>query len=128
MEERAFAAAVAEQAGLSKEEAADLTRATLEALGNQLSGGEVRDLALDLPSGLAQSLPERSGGARPVPLREFVRQVSERTGLNEAEVTRGTRAVLTTLGQAVSGTHVQHALAQLPAEYRLLVSRPPSRR
>ncbi|WP_327010301.1 DUF2267 domain-containing protein [Dactylosporangium sp. NBC_01737] len=121
MEERAFAAAVAERAGLGKEEAADLTRATLEALGSQLSGGEARDLALDLPSGLAQSLPARSGGAHPVPLRDFVRQVSERTGLNEAEVTRGTSAVLTTLGQAVSSTHVQHALAQLPAEYRRLV-------
>jgi uncharacterized protein (DUF2267 family) len=121
MEERAFAAAVAERAGLGKEEAADLTRATLEALGSQLSSGEARDLALDLPSGLAQSLPARSGGAHPVPLRDFVRQVSERTGLNEAEVTRGTSAVLTTLGQAVSSTHVQHALAQLPAEYRRLV-------
>jgi uncharacterized protein (DUF2267 family) len=128
MEERAFAAAVAEQAGLGKEEAADLTRATLEALGSQLSGGEARDLALDLPDGLAQSLPERSGGAHPVPLREFVRQVGDRTGLNEAEVTRGTRAVLTTLGREVSSPHVQHALGQLPAEYRRFVSRPPSHR
>ncbi|GAA3193889.1 DUF2267 domain-containing protein [Dactylosporangium siamense] len=118
MEERAFAAAVAEQAGLGKEEAADLTRATLEALGHQLSGGEVRDLALDLPDGLADSLPQHSGGAHPVPLRDFVRQVSERTGLNEAEARRGARAVLTTLRRSVSSTHVQHALAQLPAEYR----------
>ncbi|MET7419476.1 DUF2267 domain-containing protein [Dactylosporangium sp. NPDC005555] len=118
MEERAFAAAVAEQAGLGKEEAADLTRATLEALGNQLSGGEVRDLATDLPEGLAASLPQRAGGARPVPLREFIHQVRERTGLNPAEATRGTRAVLSTLGRAVDSPHVQHALTQLPAEYR----------
>ncbi len=124
MEERAFAATVAEQAGLGKEEAADLTRATLEALGNQLSGGEVRDLALDLPGGLADSLPRRSGGAHPVPLRDFVRQVSERTGLNEAEVTRGAGAVLTTLGRTVDSPHVQHALAQLPAEYRRLARLP----
>jgi uncharacterized protein (DUF2267 family) len=118
MEERAFAAAVAEQAGLSREEAADLTRATLEALGRQLSGGEARDLALDLPSGLADSLPRRVGGAHPVPLREFIHQVSARTGLNEAEATRGTRAVLATLDRAVDSPHVQHALTQLPAAYR----------
>jgi uncharacterized protein (DUF2267 family) len=122
MEERAFAAAVAEQAGLAKEEAADLIRATLEELGSQLSGGEVRELALDLPEGLARHLPQHDGGAHPVPLTDFVRQLSQRTGLTEAEVTRGVRAILSTLGQTLDSTHVRHALSQLPAEYRRLTT------
>jgi uncharacterized protein (DUF2267 family) len=120
MEERALAAAVAEQAVLAKEEAADLIRATLDGLGSQLSGGEVRELAFDLPDGLAGHLPRHSGGAHPVPLTDFVRQLSKRTGLKEEEVTRGVRAILSTLDQAPETTHLQHALSQLPAEYRQL--------
>jgi uncharacterized protein (DUF2267 family) len=122
MEERALAAAVAEQAGLAKEEAADLIRATLDRLGSQLSGGEVRELALHLPDGLAGHLPRHDGGAHPVPLTDFVRQLSRRTGLKEEEVTRGVRAILGTLGREPDSTHLQHALSQLPAEYRRLAT------
>jgi uncharacterized protein (DUF2267 family) len=122
MKERALAAAVADRAGLSKEEAADLIRATLDELGKQLSAGEVRELAADLPEGLASHLPQRKGGAHPVPLSDFVRQLSQRTGLKPEEVTRGVRAILTTLGQEQGSTHLEHALSQLPAEYRQLTT------
>ena len=119
MDERAFAAAVAGRAGLTKQEALDLTRATLEALGRQLSGGEVRELAVVLPSGLAGSLPQHHRGADPVPMADFMRQLAQRTGLSRDDVTRGVRAVLTVLGQ-VDDTHVRQALSQLPAAYRHL--------
>jgi uncharacterized protein (DUF2267 family) len=122
MEEKALAAAVAEHAVLAKEEAADLIRATLEGLGNQLSGGEVRELALGLPEGLASHLARHDGGAHPVPLTDFIRQLSQRTGLTEAEVTRGVRAILTTLANGPDNTHFQHALSQLPAEYSRLTT------
>lgn len=123
MNERALAAVVADQAGLAKEEAADLIRGTLEELGKQLSGGELREFAIDLPEDLAGNLPTRhDGGAHPVPLDDFVRKLSRRTGLKRDEVTRGVRAVLTTLTQATDGTHVRHALSQLPAEYRELTT------
>jgi uncharacterized protein (DUF2267 family) len=122
VDERAFAAAVAERAGLAKEEAADLIRATLEELGKQLSGGEIRELALDLPADLAAHLPRPGGRAHPVPLAEFVRRLSERTGLKETEVTTGLRAILSTLGQTAGSAHLQHALSQLPAEYRRLAA------
>ena len=49
MDERPSTATVAERAGLSKEEVADLTRATLEELAGQISGGEVQKLAVALP-------------------------------------------------------------------------------
>jgi hypothetical protein len=57
-----------------------------------------------------------------VPLHDFVRELSRRTGLKEEEVTRGVRAVLTTLSQATGGAHLRHALSQLPAEYRELTT------
>jgi uncharacterized protein (DUF2267 family) len=122
MDEREFAAAVAERAGLAKAEAADLIRATMEALGNQLSAGEVRELADDLPDGLAASLPRHDQSAHPVPLTDVVSQLSQRTGLKDDEVMRGVRAILTILTREFDGVHVQHALAQLPAEYRRLTT------
>ncbi|MFC4068192.1 DUF2267 domain-containing protein [Actinoplanes subglobosus] len=123
MDERALAAVVADRAGLAKEEAADLIRGTLEEVGKQLSGGELRELALDLPEDLAGNLPPRhDGGAHPVPLDDFVHELSRRTGLKEDEVTRGVRVVLTTLSQTTDGAHLRHALSQLPAEYRELTT------
>jgi uncharacterized protein (DUF2267 family) len=122
MDEREFAAAVADQSGLAKEEAADLIRATLEALAGQLSGGEVRGLALGLPEGLAGDLPRHDGRSHPVPLADFIRALSQRTGLRGDEVRRGVRAVLSTLGDAAGTPHLGHALSQLPSEYRDLAA------
>jgi uncharacterized protein (DUF2267 family) len=120
MDERAFAAAVAGQAGLTREESADLTRATLDELGGQLSGGETRELAGALPNGLGSHLPRHEHGAHPMPFNEFIWQLARRTGLSRDDVTRGVRAILTILGQAPGSVHLRHALSQLPAEYRRL--------
>ncbi|GDY71600.1 hypothetical protein SAV31267_010850 [Streptomyces avermitilis] len=60
MDDKEFFQAVADRAGLSREEAADLTRATLETLARRLSDGEARDLALELPERLRDSF-ERGG-------------------------------------------------------------------
>jgi uncharacterized protein (DUF2267 family) len=120
MDERAFAAAVAQRAGLTKQEALDLIRATLEQLGGQLSSGEIRELGLVLPDSLASQLPQHGHGAHPVPLTDFIRRLAQRTGLSRHDVTGGVRATLTVLGQVPDSTHVRHALSQLPAEYRQL--------
>jgi uncharacterized protein (DUF2267 family) len=120
VDKRTFQAAVAERAGLSKEEAADLTRATLEALAGQISGGEVQQLAVTLPDWLEPNLPRHDGRARPKPLTEFVRELSQRTGLKEDETLRGVRAVLRVLREAIDPTHLDHALALLPKDYREL--------
>ncbi|GAA3455826.1 DUF2267 domain-containing protein [Dactylosporangium matsuzakiense] len=126
MDERALSAVVADRAVLAKEEAADLIRATLEEMGKQLSGGELQELAINLPEDLAANLPPRhDGGAHPVPLPSFLRALARRTGLKQEEVTRGVRAVLTTLSQTADGTHLRHALSQLPAEYRELATTAP---
>src|SRR5216683_2452979 len=52
MDQKGIVRAVAERTGLSREESADITRAVLEGLAGQLSEGEARRLAADLPGPL----------------------------------------------------------------------------
>jgi uncharacterized protein (DUF2267 family) len=120
VDEKAFFASVAERAGLSKEEAADLTRATVQELARQISGGEVQRLAVTLPDWLEPHLPRHDGGAHPKPVNEFVREISQRTGLKEDDSRRGLGSVLSVLREAMDPTHLDHALALLPKDYRRL--------
>jgi uncharacterized protein (DUF2267 family) len=122
VDEKTFHAAVAERAGLSKEEAADLTRASLEGLAGQISGGEVKQFAQALPDWLAPHLPRHDGQAHPKQLTEFVRDISARTGLKEEEARAGLRALLTVLNETMERTHLDHALGQLPLDYRQLAT------
>jgi uncharacterized protein (DUF2267 family) len=119
VDEKSFFAAVAEQAALCKEEAADLTRATLDALAGQIAGGELQRLAVALPDWLEPHLPRHDGRSHPKPLTEFVREISRRTGLTEEETRRGVRAVLTVLRGAMDPADLDHALLSLPKDYRL---------
>lgn len=119
MDQKGLARAVAERTGLSREESADVTRAVLERLTDQLSEGEARRLALDVPD-LADQLQmarRRSKEAHPVKVHDFIRQVSERTGLTEEEVRAGAGAVLGTLREALGEEEYRHLTGQLPAEY-----------
>jgi uncharacterized protein (DUF2267 family) len=120
LDEKTFYATVAERAGLSKEEVADLTRATLEELAAQISGGEVQKLAVALPSWLVPHLPRHDGRAHPKQLNEFIQHLSQRTGLNEDETRGGVKALMAVLKEATDPPHLQHALDQLPQDYRRL--------
>jgi len=123
MDQKGLARAVAERPGLSREESADITRAVLERLADQLSEGEARRLALDLPDVVApQQVPRRRRkGAHPVRVTDFVRQVSERTGLTDEEARAGAGAVLAVLREALGEEKYRHLIGQLPAEYTGLV-------
>jgi uncharacterized protein (DUF2267 family) len=120
VDQRSFQAAVAERAGLSKEEAADLTRATLESIAGQISGGELQRFAAGLPDWLEPHVPRHDGGAHPKPLTEFVQELGRRTGLREDETRRGISAILSLLRGAMDPTHLDHALSLLPKDYREL--------
>jgi uncharacterized protein (DUF2267 family) len=122
MDQKGLARAVAERAGLSREESADLTRAVLERLADQLSEGEARRLALDVPdlADQLQTARRRSKEAHPVKVHDFIRQVSERTGLTEEEARAGAGAVLGTLREALGEEEYRHLTGQLPAEYARL--------
>lgn len=122
MDEKTFAATVAERAGLSKEEARDLTRATLEELAGQLSSGELHRLLPTLPDWLRSEMPRHERSAQHVKAGEFIRRLARRTGLKEEEVRRGVGAVLSSLREAMDPQHLDHALALLPREYRELAT------
>ncbi|HTZ93323.1 MAG TPA: DUF2267 domain-containing protein [Streptosporangiaceae bacterium] len=121
MEQKVLVRAVAERTSLSREESADVTRAVLEGLADQLSDGEARRLAADLPQVLAAQVPRRRRkGAHPVAVDDFVRQLSEHAGLTEEEARSGAGAVLAVLREALSEDDYRHLVGQLPAGYTVL--------
>jgi uncharacterized protein (DUF2267 family) len=125
MELRELARGVAERTGLSREESADISRAVLEGLAAQLSEGEAKHLAVDMPDQLAGEMDaerRRRQGAHPVPVLEFIRQIGARTGLPESEARTGTGAVLAALSGSLGSEEYSHMMGQLPAAYRELAA------
>ena len=125
MDQKELVHAVAERTGLSREESADISRAVLEGLAHQLSEGEARRLAAGLPGMLAQQLParrRRTKRAHPVTVRDFIRRMSERTGLTDDDARVGTAAVLAALRERLSEEDYRHLIGQLPAGYSELVT------
>jgi uncharacterized protein (DUF2267 family) len=120
MELRELASAVAERTGLSREESADIVRAVLEGLADQLSEGEARHLAVEMPGPLAAELAARKrhrSEAHPVHADDFVRQLSARTGQPEREARAGAGAVLAELRDSMSDEDYGHLMGQLPTAY-----------
>jgi uncharacterized protein (DUF2267 family) len=120
MELRELARGVAARTGLSREESADISRAVLEGIAAQLSEGEARHLAIDLPQQLAGEIDparRRRQGAHPIPVLDFIRQVGARTGLPESEARAGTGAVLAELSGSLGQEDYRHIMGQLPAAY-----------
>ena len=124
MDQKGIVRAVAARTSLSREESADITRAVLAGLADQLSEGEARRLATDLPGPLAEPLQvarRRRKGAHPVRVGDFIRQVSARTGLTEDDARAGIAAVFAVLREALSEEDYNHLIGQLPAGYTGLV-------
>jgi uncharacterized protein (DUF2267 family) len=120
MEQKVLVRAVAERTTLSREESADVTRAVLEGLADQLSDGEARRLVADLPeelTGPVQLPRRRRKGAHPVGVDDFVRQLSEHAGLTEDDARAGAGAVLAALREALSAENYRHLVGQLPSGY-----------
>ncbi len=118
MDDREFFHSVADRSGLSRGEAADLTRATLQTLADRISGPEARQLATEVPAGLAEALQAGSESAESYGLDEFVRRVSGHTGLTEPEAETGIRAVLATLRDNSPNGEYAKAMTQLPKEFQ----------
>jgi uncharacterized protein (DUF2267 family) len=122
MDQKGLARTVAERTRLSREESADITRAVLEGLAGQLSDGEARRLAADFPdlADRVQVPRRRTKEAHPVRVRDFIRQVSQHTGLTDEEAGAGVGAVLAALRDALGEEAYGHLVGQLPAEYTSL--------
>ena len=103
------------------DEAAHVTNAVLEVLAQRISPGEVRDLASQLPGPLGQVLEDAAPQqARSFGIEEVLRRVAERTGARPRTAEWDAGAVLSTLGDAVTGGELNQIISQLPSSYAAL--------
>lgn len=116
-----FIEAAAQRAGVSRDRAAALIRATLQTLAEHLTAGEADDLASELPKQMKEWLTRTSPTAEAFGLDEFIRRVSERAQMPPDEAREGARAVFATLHEAVSGGEFSDVMSQLPNEFAELV-------
>jgi uncharacterized protein (DUF2267 family) len=118
-----FIEAVSQRANIPPDEAVVLTRATLETLSERISGGECRDLAAQLPRALqAALLPTRKNQPETFRVEEFIRRVSERAVIDTPLAWEGSRAVVTTLRDAVTLGEFDDVINQLPKDFRELLT------
>lgn len=109
----------------SHEEAAHVIRITLARLGERLAGGEAEDLASQLPAELqtpllqAAATPASSSG-----IHEFLLRLAGDLNATEETARWDASAVLTTLGEAITGGQLNQILSQLPAEFAALFGKP----
>jgi uncharacterized protein (DUF2267 family) len=126
-EAEAIVEEVADHAGSDRQTAERALDAVLETLGERISGGEVDDLAAELPEPLRQPLKRgdaaSNGAARPLSLQEFLRHVAEREGVTPDQAQQHARAVFLTLRESVSEKEFSDMAAQLPDEYTVLMAR-----
>ncbi|MCU1605585.1 MAG: uncharacterized protein JWP46_2050 [Modestobacter sp.] len=115
-----FITSVAELAGLTREEAESLTRASLRVLAQRLSGGEAEDLRAQLPQQLKEELVAPQANAQAFGVEEFARRVAEDVGSSEADAAAAVVAVLATLRKAVTPGEFDDVLSQLGREFAAL--------
>jgi uncharacterized protein (DUF2267 family) len=120
MKEHEIVAAVRETSGLADaEHALAATRATLSVLGQRLVGSEPRDLAAQLPAGIAETLPDTGQGAS-FGVEEFYRRVAEAEdhGCTPDGAREHARAVVAALKAGITEAEFDDLTAQLPQDYQ----------
>jgi uncharacterized protein (DUF2267 family) len=120
-----FIGHVAQNAELSEEDAATLTRATLATLGERITAGEAQDLAAQLPAPLKTALTSAHENAEAFSLDEFLERIAERAGTDIGVAEVAVDAVFATLRDAVTPGEFDDVLSQLPSDFhRLGTSQP----
>ena len=120
-----FVNEVADRAGVSRDEAESLVRATLRTLAERLSGGEAEDLRAQLPKQLQPELIPPQEEAQGFGVEEFARRVAARSGIDEADAGAGVVAVLSVIRDAVTPGEFGDVLAQLGRDFAELVDAAP---
>jgi uncharacterized protein (DUF2267 family) len=103
----------------SRDEAMKATRATLEALGQRLFGGEPQDLAAQLPRELADCL-RQGPKSEAFDLSEFYQRISRKEGVEIEKASAHARAVIEVLCEAVTQGEIDDICAQLPGDFAAL--------
>jgi uncharacterized protein (DUF2267 family) len=102
-------------------EAERAVAATLETLGQRMSGGEPKDLASQLPPEIAMFLQQpETGVGEDFSLDEFFWRISQREGVDLSEATFHARVVIALLSETVTMGEVQNVQAQLPNDFAKL--------
>jgi uncharacterized protein (DUF2267 family) len=117
-----FITTVEQAAGIEREEAERAVDATLRTLAERITRGEAEDIALFLPRELRSALTSAPEPAEAFDIEEFVHRVAEREGVDDETAAEHARAVFTALGVAVAPGELRDMVAQLPADYDLLLA------
>lgn len=108
----------------NQDEAREITEAVLRVLSTRITGGEAEDLAAQLPEPLDRPLWEAPEGAEAYGVHEFLDRVAESTGARPRTAEWDASAVLSTVGEAVSGGEFNQLITQLPSGYAPLFGEP----
>ncbi|GAB1511447.1 DUF2267 domain-containing protein [Actinophytocola sp. KF-1] len=120
MREHEIVTAVRDLPGLADtDHATDATHATLAVLGERLAGDEPKNLAAELPEGIAEALPATGRGAT-FGVEEFYRRVAEEEGrgCTPDGAREHARAVVAALKAGLSDDEFAGLARQLPEDYR----------
>ncbi|WP_046470859.1 DUF2267 domain-containing protein [Allosalinactinospora lopnorensis] len=125
-----FLARVQQHAGVtSRSEAERLTRATLNALSENVSGGQMDDLVRRLPEELRPDTAHASGHAAAFDKGAFLDKVSGGIGtVDPEEAERQVSAVLGTVREWAPPEQTADTMAQLPPEFARLFQPPGGQR
>jgi uncharacterized protein (DUF2267 family) len=112
---------VCDRGGIDRETALLAAEAVLETLAERIAGGEVDDLAKELPAEFRPALERgrrSSGGqAQKMPLEEFLQRIADREGVPVDVAAMHARAVLNTVRDAVVPKEWHDISSELPRSY-----------
>ena len=120
MQEQEFVSAVKESLALPDNDSAErAVKATLTVLGQRLSGGEAKDLASQLPGGLADALPTQGAGER-FDVETFYQRIAEQEGegVTVPQARQHARAIAKGLETALSDGEWTNFTSQLPKDFQ----------
>jgi len=100
------------------QQAAEVSRAVLEALGERLFNNEADDLAAQLPEQLAQSL--RGHQSRAFGLDEFLAMIAGKTDASPDQAEHYAGTVIAVMKKFISEGELYDVQAQLPKEFSRL--------
>jgi len=113
-----FVTTIEQLVGIPWTNAERAARATLETLGERITGGQARQLGEDLPVELRIWLLEHGGEAQRFDVSEFVRRVAEREEVDPQAARQHVQAVFVALARLVRRDELAKLAAQLPNEFR----------
>jgi uncharacterized protein (DUF2267 family) len=117
-----FIATVEREAQVPHDQAERAVSATLETLGERISGGEAHDLAEQLPPELQELVDKHAGdGPQPLSAEQFLWRVQAREHAPSEEVEDHVRAVFAALRQAISPDEISDLASELPRELEMLL-------